>query len=203
CEHGNSDEPLVLLRQQTERGGTEIFLYTPIRGYQFTTTTTALDQMGLNVVDARIIPSRDSHTLDTYMVLEEDGEPIRGHYRVEEIRKALQHLLAHPEKAPAKVQRQMARQLKHFNIKTQVLFHNDPRKGRTVMEVITSDRPGLLSRIARALAACQIRMQNAKIATFGERVEDIFFITDEHNRPLEIEEQKSCLRERIIEALES
>jgi [protein-PII] uridylyltransferase len=203
CEHSGSDEPLVLLRQQTARGGTEIFLYTPIRGYQFTTTTTALDQMGLNIVDARIIPSRDHHTLDTYMVLEEDGEPIRGQFRLEEIRKMLQHLLAHPEKTPAKVQRQMARQLKHFNIKTQVLFHNDPRKARTVMEVITSDRPGLLSRIARALAACHIRMQNAKIATFGERVEDIFFITDEHNRPLEMEEQKSCLRERIIEALES
>jgi len=201
-EHGSSEDPLILIRQQTERGGTEIFLYTPIRGYQFTTTTTALDQMGLNIVDARVIPSRDNHTLDTYMVLEEDGEPIRGQYRLNEIRKMLQYFLSHPEETPAKVQRQMARQLKHFNIKTRVLFHDDPRKSRTVMEVITSDRPGLLSRIARALAACHIRMQNAKIATLGERVEDIFFITNEYNQPLDKAEQKQCLIERIVEALE-
>ena len=201
-EHGSSEEPLVLIRQQTERGGTEIFLYTPIRGYQFTTTTTALDQMGLNIVDARIIPSRDNYTLDTYMVLEEDGEPIRGQFRLIEIEEMLQHLLSHPEETPAKVQRQMARQLKHFNIKTRVLFHDDPRNERTVMEVITSDRPGLLSRIARALAACHIRMQNAKIATFGERVEDIFFITNEDNQPLDRDEQKICLMEKIVEALE-
>jgi len=68
--------------------------------------------------------------------------------------------------------------------------------------VITSDRPGLLSRIARALAACDIRMQNAKIATFGERVEDIFFITDLHNRPLQGDEQKQCLIKKIIEVME-
>lgn len=114
----------------------------------------------------------------------------------------LLHLLSHPDETPAKVQRQMARQLKHFNLQTQVVFHDDPRKARTVMEVITSDRPGLLSRIARALASCDIRMQNAKIATFGERVEDIFFITDRYHRPLREEKQKQCLKEKIIQALE-
>lgn len=201
-EHGDSEEPLILIRQQTERGGTEIFLYTLIRDYQFTTTTAALDQMGLNVVDARVIPSSDNHTLDTYMVLEENGEPIHGHFRLDEIRMMLQYLLTHPEETPINVHRQMARQLKHFNIQTQVVFHDDPGKARTVMEVITSDRPGLLSRIARALAACDIRMQNAKIATFGERVEDIFFITDQHNRPLQKDEQKQCLMKKIVEALE-
>lgn len=202
AEHGNSEEPLVLLRQQTERGGTEIFIYTPIRPFQFTTTTTLLDQIGLNIVDARIIASKDNYTLDSYIVLEEDGEPIRGQYRLAEIEKSLRYLLIHPEETPEKIHRQMARQLKHFNIETRVLFHEDPHNTRTIMEVITSDRPGLLSRIARAMAGCKIRMQNAKIATFGERVEDIFFITDENNRPLESDEQKKCLRAKINEALE-
>ena len=45
-------------------------------------------------------------------------------------------------------------------------------------------------------------MQNAKIATFGERVEDIFFITNEDNQPLDRDEQKICLMEKIVEALE-
>jgi [protein-PII] uridylyltransferase len=202
-EHGESKEPLVLLRQQTERGGTEIFLYTPIREQQFTITTTLLDQIGLNIVDARILPSNDNHTLDTYMVLEEDGQPIRGEYRLSEIGDMLRQRLSAPEEAPEKINRQMARQLKHFNIKTRVLFHEDTRNKRTMMEVITSDRPGLLSHIARALAICKVRLVNAKIATFGERVEDIFFLTDEHNQPLDNDEQRICLMEKIVEALEN
>ncbi len=201
-EHGDNKEPLVLLRQQTERGGTEIFFYTPIREHQFTITTSLLDQLGLNIVDARILPSKDNHTLDTYMVLEEDGKPIQGENHLKEIGEMLQRLISHPEEAPQKINRQMARQLKHFNIKTQVVFHEDQRNQRTVMEVITSDRPGLLSHIARALAACKVRLLNAKIATFGERVEDIFFLTDLDNKPLDNDEQRICLMEKIVEALE-
>ncbi len=196
------DEPLVQLRQITERGGTEIFLYTPIRLHQFTTSTTLLDQLGLNIVAARIIPSLDNYTLDTYIVLEGNGQPIQGKYRLEEIRRQLQHLLSHPEETPRQVQRQMARQLKHFNIKTRVLFHEDPNQEHTIMEVITSDRPGLLSCIARALAGCGVQLKTAKIATFGERVEDIFFITNSQGQPLGDEQQQQCLIEGIVAALE-
>jgi len=196
------DEPLVLLRQQTERGGTEIFLYTPIRAFQFSTTTTLLDQLGLNIVSARIIPSTDHYTLDTFIVLEGNGQPIQGQYRLEEIRQQLRLLLLNPDQNPARVQRQMARQLKHFSIKTRVLFHDDPHQEHSIMEVITSDRPGLLSCIARALATCEVSLKTAKIATFGERVEDIFFITNQQGGPLSDERQQGCLIDAIVSALE-
>ena len=201
--HGNTEEPLVLVRQQTERGGTEIFLYTPIRMNQFTTSTSLLDQMGLNIVSARIIASSDNYTLDTYIVLESDGKPISGQYRLREIREQLHHLLSQPDQSPEPVQRQMTRQLKHFNIQTRVLFHEDPNQEHSIMEVITSDRPGLLSRIAHAMTQCEVRLKTAKIATFGERVEDIFFITNELGKPLDDDCQRQCLMEGIVAALEN
>ncbi|HEY0635985.1 MAG TPA: [protein-PII] uridylyltransferase, partial [Gammaproteobacteria bacterium] len=200
--HGDSREPLVLLRRQTERGGTELFIYLPIQTHQFTVTTAALDQLGLTIVDARIIPSRDDYTLDTYIVLEEDGAPIRDNYRIEEISRALRHLLIHPEAAPSHISRRMARQLKHFPIPAQVTFQSDPHNARTIMEVVTSDRPGLLLQIARALAHCGVQLQNAKIATFGARAEDIFFICDEQQQPLESSERQECLRQAITHALD-
>ena len=52
------------------------------------------------------------------------------------------------------------------------------------MEVIAADRPGLLARIGWALADARVRIRNAKIATFGERAEDVFYVTDEYNQPL-------------------
>ncbi len=202
-ENSDNPAPLVMLRQQTERGGTEIFLYTPIRGFQFTTTTTLLDQLGLNIVDARIIPSNDNYTVDTYIVLEDDGDPISGRYRLDEIKEQLQHLLSNPEQGPDKVHRQVARQLKHFPIPPRVFFHDDPNNERTIMEVVASDRPGLLSVIAKVMAECDIQLQNAKVSTLGERVEDIFFITDENGQPLDSSEKRRDLEEKIIEALSS
>ena len=193
-------ETLILTRQQTVRGGTEIFLYTPIKEHQFTTTTTALDQIGLTIVDARIMPSRDHYTLDTYIVLEEDGKPISGQYRLDEIDHALRRLLSDPDAVQQTVTRHMPRQLKHFSIPTQVVFREDAANQRTIMEVVCSDRPGLLSHIARALASCNVLLQNAKIATFGERAEDIFFITDAKFQPLSTIHSDS-LREAIVKQL--
>ena len=60
----------------------------------------------------------------------------------------------------------------------------DPVKAVTVLEVVTPDRPGLLARIGRIFFEYGIELQAAKIATLGERVEDLFFITDAEQRPI-------------------
>ncbi|SCZ55781.1 [protein-PII] uridylyltransferase [Thiohalomonas denitrificans] len=194
------DRPLVLLRRK--RGGTEVFIFTRIREHQFTITTTALDQLGLTVADARIIPSRDGYTLDTYIVLEESGEPIEEPEREREIRERLTYLLAHPEETPPRVRRRVSRQLTHFNLPTQVTFQNDLRNGRTIMEVVAADRPGLLAEIGRALTECGVLLQDAKIATFGERVEDVFMVADKNGELLRDEQKTRCLRQRICERLD-
>jgi UTP:GlnB (protein PII) uridylyltransferase len=45
-------------------------------------------------------------------------------------------------------------------------------------------------------------VKKAKIATFGERVEDIFFITDYHNQALYSTEHLTCLRENLVQCLD-
>ncbi|NIQ10153.1 MAG: hypothetical protein GWO08_02965, partial [Gammaproteobacteria bacterium] len=56
---------VVVFREETRRGGTEIFLYTRDRDHLFAIITTVLDQMGLNIADARINTSKDGYTLNT------------------------------------------------------------------------------------------------------------------------------------------
>jgi [protein-PII] uridylyltransferase len=50
--------------------------------------------------------------------------------------------------------------------------------------VVTPDRPGLLARIGRIFFDYGIELQAAKITTLGERVEDVFFITDKQQQPI-------------------
>lgn len=67
---------------------------------------------------------------------------------------------------------------------------------RTQMALVCSDRPGLLAAVAQVMAACDVRVHDARIATFGERVEDFFQLTDRHDAPLAEAQQ-----ERLLQAL--
>ena len=160
--------------------------------------TMALDQLGLNIHDARIITSRHGYTLDTFIVLDASGSAIRNSYRVQEIIASLKDQLKRKSIDSIRVTRRIARQLKHFPIPTQVNFSTDRQNRYTIAELITADRPGLLARVGQALVKCGVRVQNAKIATIGARVEDVFFITDKNNNPLHSESQYSALRDAII-----
>ncbi|HKJ76015.1 MAG TPA: [protein-PII] uridylyltransferase, partial [Gammaproteobacteria bacterium] len=123
-------------------------------------------------------------------------------YRVNEIREALRERLARPAQPPAPVRRQPGRQLRHFTIPTAVRFEQDLRNDRTVMEVVTTDHPGVLSSIARAMYESGVRLQTAKIATFGERVEDIFLITDPAGGAVADPARLERLHARVVEHLE-
>ena len=153
------------------------------------------------MVDARIITSSSNFTLDTFIVLEKTGELIKGKDRVKEIRVALTQQLSSLDKPMKRLSRVRSGKLKHFPIDTQVFFTNDEYNSRTIMEVTTTDRPGVLSGIGMAMEYCNVTLQGAKIATYGERVEDIFFITDENNNIITDDIKIECLRNTITESL--
>ncbi|HLT13840.1 MAG TPA: [protein-PII] uridylyltransferase [Marinobacter sp.] len=186
--HGDNPDPLVLIRDT--RGGptdgySQIIIYMKDRVALFAATTAVLEQLNLNIVDARINSSEGPYSISSYVVLDEQGQPLGvDPARKERVRKRLIEELDDPEDYPDIIHRRTPRQLKHFAFPTEVTFSNDTINQRTLMEVITPDRPGLLARIGQVLLEHRVRLTNAKIATLGERVEDVFFITDEQGRPL-------------------
>lgn len=186
--HGDNPDPLVLIRDT--RGGptdgySQIIIYMKDRVTLFAATTAVLEQLNLNIVDARINSTEAPYSISSYVVLDEQGQPLGiDPDRKERVRKRLIEELDDPEDYPDIIHRRTPRQLKHFAFPTEVTFSNDTVNQRTVMELITPDRPGLLARIGQVLLEHRVRLTNAKIATLGERVEDVFFITDEHGEPL-------------------
>ena len=193
--------PLVLIRKATQRGGTEIFIYTQIFDELFALTTSIIDQMGLTVVDARIMQSKDGYTLTTYMVLSQSGDPINDEYHLQELVEKICSGIKNSVPHVVDVNRRLNRQQQHFAFPAEVEFWPAPNDDRTVMQVTAMDRPGLLSLVGSALNHYYIRLHNAKISTFGERAEDLFFITDENDRPIKDQQQLEQLRQTIIEFL--
>jgi len=184
-EHGERPDPLVRLRRETQRGSTEIFISCPDHRYRFALVTTILDRLRLSVVDARILTSTRGRAIDTFLVLEASGEPITEDFRVAEIREALESALARPDELPTPTARRTPRRMRHFDIPLRIESERHEDDHITAIEVTAADRPGLLSRIARALLEAGVRVHNARIATVGERVDDVFFVTQPDNRPID------------------
>ncbi|MCK4586099.1 MAG: [protein-PII] uridylyltransferase, partial [Gammaproteobacteria bacterium] len=199
--HGDNSKPLILLRGETHRGGTEIFVYMKDINYLFAIITATLEKLGLNIIDARIITTNDGYALDTFLVLDHDGQTITDSEQQDEISSVLRERLNHPEELSS-LNSNLTRQQKHFPIKTKIIFREDANNNRTEIEVITGDRTGLLARISTGLIECKVLLQNAKIATFGERAEDIFFVTDGNGQSLNPEVQ-NCLKKSITHLLDN
>ena len=193
--------PLILIREMTQRGGTEVFIYMHDHDNIFSRTVRTLDQLRLDIHDARIITSTNGYTLDTFIVLEGSGRKVTGRERRKEIKNALHRNLTQLDKPMKAVSRVRSRRLKHFPLPTRVRFSQDETNNRTLMEVSAADRPGLLSAIGAAMEACGISVSGAKIATYGERAEDIFFITDHKNRMIRDEDACQRLQHSITTSL--
>jgi [protein-PII] uridylyltransferase len=193
---------IVDIQPVTESGGTEILIFAPLGENLFSRITAVLDQLGLNVVNAGITTTTDNHILDTFHVLGESGKPVTNDQRIEEIRTALLDEINNSNSKPWQITRRTPRQYQYFPIKTHLEFKQDTFDRRTVMELVTADRPGLLSQIGRAFTDCGVQLLNAKIATLGSRVEDVYYITDKNNEPLTDTLISECLKKTIYKYLD-
>ena len=196
-----SEDPLVAVQSSSERGTTAILAFAPHRYNSFAITTAVLDQLGLNIVDARITPTGDGFSLDLYHVLEEDGAPIADSERIGEIERALWRALQHPEDAPVTVTRRVPRQARMFRTSTQIAVTVDERNRRSVLELIAGDRPGLLCDVGKVLMEERVDLLAAKIMTVGERAEDVFYLASLSGAPLD-EAAATRLQQRLSGTLD-
>ncbi len=205
-QHGKSKEPLILIKDVESdqgEGYTQIMVYLRDGKGLFAATTAVLEQLNLNIVSARISSGKGRCSLSMFVVLDENNRSLAGNpERKEQAIHRLKDELDDADDYPEIIQRRTPRQLKHFSFPTEVTFSNDMINQRTIMEVITPDRPGLLARVGSILVAHNVALVNAKIATLGERVEDVFFITDHLGHP--ISDPKLCekLQAAICEQLD-
>lgn len=187
-EHKTPDIPLVLIRQTSHRvyeGATEIFIYSPDIQNLFAATVATMDQLHLNIQDARIIVTDSGHALNTYTVLTDDNTPLSENPdHMESIKQRLIEELDDPDDYPEIIQRRVPRQMKLFATPTKVNISNDSVAHQTVIEVLTPDRPGLLAKIGGIFSTHNLSVRKARIASIGERVEDFFFITDSKGMPI-------------------
>jgi len=189
-EHADNLDPLVLMRahRKSAQDAVQIFIYTRDQPNLFATTVAILDRMNLDVQDARIITATTAFSLDTYVVLDRFGTLLTDPEREATVIHSLTSALRQSDKYPGLMQRRIPRQLRHFDIENTVDVTLNEALQQNMVEISTLDHPGLLAKIGGLFMMQGLDIHSAKIATLGERAEDIFFVTKKDGSPMTEEE---------------
>jgi [protein-PII] uridylyltransferase len=190
----------VELRDDPVHRCTDIFVFGPDRDDLFAHTTALFDQLGLNVLSARVQTSATGLSMCTYLVLEDDGSRIVQEERLLGIRHFLSDELNSCE--PPQGTPRMPRQLKSFQIPSEITFEQDEGRVVTLLGLKTSDRPGLLSLVGQVFAAHKLRLHSARIATAGAEAQDTFAVTDREDHPITDPVQLQRIAEAIRHTLD-
>ena len=192
----------VVRARQLGGGGFEVLVHAPDRDGLFAAIVIGLDRAGLAILQARALDGPDATIFDTFHVLPNDPRHAPAPAQIEG---ALQRVLAGDLGRVLPARRSQPRHLRHFRIAPQVGFADAGATGdagRTLLSLVCNDRPGLLADVTRVLREHRLRVHDARIATFGERAEDMFQISDEHDRPLHDDHQRQALRDALLAALD-
>jgi [protein-PII] uridylyltransferase len=148
----------------------------PISFPSFARVTAIIEQVGLNILDIKF-NHIENNNLDIYYFSEPNPKLLVSSMRMSELTDRLNTYIVNNKDKNIILTRKPRREVKSFKPFVRVkCFNND--KNQTILELGTLDRPGILNIIANEFEKLQLKLINAKISTLGERVDDIFFITD-------------------------
>ncbi|TQV75531.1 [protein-PII] uridylyltransferase [Aliikangiella marina] len=199
----NEKDIIVGIKSTPQRSGSEVFVYSPDKENLFAALTATLAQHGLSIQAANIYTAKNGFCYDSFFVLDEEGKALRNESIKSQIKSAIVANVSKDKAMKVSVQRMMPRQFKYFSIPTDVQFTDDEFTGYTRMELVARDQPGLLATVGRAFVNTQVRLHDARISTFGEKVEDTFIISHRDNTPITDETKRDQIRKEITEQLKN
>jgi [protein-PII] uridylyltransferase len=169
----------------------------------FSRMTGALALVGANIKDARTYTSRDGFATAVFWIQDADGHPFEQ-ARLPRLRAMIGRTLKGEVVAreALKDRDRLRRREAAFEVPTRVSFDNVGSDLHTIVEVDTRDRPGLLHDLSRCLAANNVAIVSAVIATYGEQAVDTFYVKDMFGLKLHAEPRQAALAKRLREAVE-
>jgi [protein-PII] uridylyltransferase len=183
-----TDHKIIVSSKISQHNVVDIFvLYDDFKGLFFKLIS-ILERLGLDIVDAKILTTKDKKVYNTISILQDEA---LEHTNInQEIRNELDNL-----DVSVRTTHDIYTH-RHFDHKMKVSFSVNEQWNLTQLEINVIDKQGILSNIAYVFFELGISLINARIATMGERVEDVFFISNAKNQPLNMAEQ-SALKEAL------
>ena len=184
------------------RSVSEVTVYTPDHPGLFAQITGAIAAQGGSIVDSKVFTTSDGWGLDMFSVQDAESGPFGDAPRIERLRQTILKIVrgeVQPGKLIAK--RPGKSRAQAFNVPSRVHFDNDASHSATVVEVRGRDRVGFLYDVATALFDSGLTISSAMIATYGERVVDVFYVRDGYGHKITHPERLKSVERRLLKAV--
>lgn len=170
----NSKKYAVAFKDSEVKGCTELVIYQSFRKNIFSYIANIIDNLNINIVDARIITLNNDQAIDTYLLLDNKGKFIKDEHTLKFLKDKIYDILNNSDYKINKVTKKQTENIASF--KKFIKIYITKKKNELLLEISTLDHPGLLSKICEALDSCNLMVKDAKISTLGEEANDIFVL---------------------------
>ena len=146
----------------------------------------ALASAELNILRANVYTRGDHVVLDVFDVCDKDLAAVTDQRAIQTAEGMLERMLANREiieftdvLTRLRAVRGVTPKIREVHIPTVVEFDNEISKGRTIIEIQTEDRLGLLYTITHTLSELGLDISFAKISTEKGAAIDVFYVQDQ------------------------
>jgi len=175
--HLESKQAIVRSRLSPEGDGIQVMIYLRDRDNLFAQICQCFEMLGFSILEARIHTTTHEFALDTFLISELEDKYVNYRDLLSYIEYELSQNLSNNLLPHQPLAGRISRQVKHMPINTQITIRDQLNSKNSELDIVTSDRPGLLSIISYVMYQYRLKILNAKINTLGSRVEDRFVIS--------------------------
>ncbi|MEM7487974.1 MAG: [protein-PII] uridylyltransferase [Pseudomonadota bacterium] len=195
-------EVRVELEADEERDATRALFACQDHPGIFSRLAGALSLVGANIVDARSYTSKDGFATSVFWLQDGDGHPYEA-ARLPRLRAMIEKTLrGEVVTRDALEGREIKKRERKFRVPTTIAFDNEGSDIYTLIEVDTRDRPGLLYDLTQALAAANVTIAQAVVATYGAQVVDVFYVKDLFGLKLWSKAKQDALEKKLRAAID-
>jgi [protein-PII] uridylyltransferase len=180
----NALAPMVNWHNDPDRGCNVVKVCTWDRARLFGKIAGSFSATGLNILSAQIFTRADGIALDTLYVTDAKTGSLADREQRDKFEAVLNKALSGEEVdfpsliAKQKITRPLYQAYTGERIPTHVRFDNEASETRTVIEIETEDRLGLLYAISQTLSELELYIAGAKISTEKGAAIDTFYVRE-------------------------
>jgi [protein-PII] uridylyltransferase len=199
--------PVVNWHNEPDRGYNAVKVCTWDRGGLFTKIAGSFSATGLNILSAQIFTRTDGIVLDEFFVTDAKTGNLAERGQRDEFEKLLNKALTgeevdfHALIGRHKITRPLYQAYTGEQMPTLIRFDNEASETRTLMEIETEDRVGLLYAISEILAEFHLDISAAKILTEKGAAVDSFYVRELDGGKIMASERQAAIEKKLHEAL--
>jgi [protein-PII] uridylyltransferase len=184
--------------KNTNEEYSQLVIITKTRPGIFKDIVKGISNSQLNILGAQINSLFNGEVIDVFWVSNFKNQSISRKEEKDFIRQNIGKSIESPDTI---LKESLFKKFSPIELESSVSVDNELSSKATTVQVVTSDKPGRLYKILDAIYEIQHNVLSAKISTLGEKIFDIFQITDSKGKKVTNSEDIKNIKNKIMSVL--